>query len=213
MNPYFSNDIFSIYRFKSGPYDNNSYLIVCTNTNDSLIIDTPDEPNQLVEFASKTNVQMIAITHNHFDHLLGFDNVTDVIKAPVAIGYPDANKLPQNADILLYGDEKIEIGNLTVKSIFTPGHTDGSICLKLASHLFTGDTLFPGGPGKSRSPEAFKELVDSITSKLFNLSDDIRFYPGHGEDDILANAKFEFSIFSSKEHSDDLFGDVEWLSS
>ena len=211
MEPYFSNNTFSIYRFKCGPYDNNAYLIVCSDTNNSLIIDTPDSPGELVEFASKTNVQMIAITHNHIDHLLGFDEVFNSLRASVAIGYSDADKLSQNADLLLYGDEDIIIGNLTIKSIATPGHTDGSSCFILEEHLFTGDTLFPGGPGKSRSPEAFKELIGSITSKLFTLPENIRFYPGHGKDGLLDNSKEEYKIFASKEYSEDLCGDVEWI--
>jgi glyoxylase-like metal-dependent hydrolase (beta-lactamase superfamily II) len=154
---------------------------------------------------------MIAITHNHIDHLLGFDEVFNSLRVPVAIGYFDADKLSQNADLLLYGDEDIAIGNLTIKSIATPGHTDGSTCFILEEHLFTGDTLFPGGPGKSRSPEAFKELIGSITSKLFTLPENIRFYPGHGKDGLLDNSKEEYKIFASKEYSEDLYGDVEWI--
>jgi glyoxylase-like metal-dependent hydrolase (beta-lactamase superfamily II) len=213
MNPYFSNNIFNIYRFKCGPYDNNAYVIVCLDTNKSLIIDTPDKPEELVEFASKTNVEMIAITHNHMDHLLGFDEVINSIKAPVAIGHSDADALPQNADILLFGNESLAIGNLIIESIATPGHTDGSICFRLDNHLFTGDTLFPGGPGKTKSPEAFKELIVSITSKLFTLPKGMMFYPGHGKEDLLDKARADYAIFSSKSYSENLYGDVEWKQS
>ena len=213
MNAYFANDIFRLYRFKCGPYDNNAYLIVCNQTNESLLIDTPDEPEALIDFASQTNVQMIAITHNHIDHLLGFEKVIASIKAPVAIGALDAHALSQYPDILLNGNEEFKIGNVTVKSIFTPGHTEGSTCFILDDHLFTGDTLFLGGPGKSKSPEAFNELLNSISTKLLNLSGNIRFYPGHGLDGLLDDAKSEYQIFINRQHSGSLYGDIEWLTS
>jgi glyoxylase-like metal-dependent hydrolase (beta-lactamase superfamily II) len=81
------------------------------------------------------------------------------------------------------------------------------------THLFTGDTLFPGGPGKSRSPEALSQLIESIKSNLFTLPKGINFYPGHGDDGSLDVSKDEYNIYSSKEHSSDLCGDVEWLKS
>ena len=77
--------------------------------------------------------------------------------------------------------------------------------------MFSGDTLFPGGPGKSRSPEAFKKEIDSITRKLLVLPDDTAVYPGHGDDTTIGEARQEYQVFASKQHPDDLCGDVAWL--
>ena len=105
------------------------------------------------------------------------------------------------------------MGTLSVSSIFTPGHTDGSTCLITGNHLFTGDTLFPGGPGKSRSPEALQQLISSITSKLFSLPTGITIYPGHGDDGVLDESRKEYELYASKIHPETLCGDVEWLKS
>jgi glyoxylase-like metal-dependent hydrolase (beta-lactamase superfamily II) len=83
--------------------------------------------------------------------------------------------------------------------------------LLIGNHLFSGDTLFPGGPGKSRSPEALRQLLNSITSKLLVLPDDTAVYPGHGDDTSIGKARQEFQVFASKRHPEDLCGDVAWL--
>ena len=213
MTPYLTDGNLQIYKIKCGPYDNNAYVVVCSDTRDSLIIDTPADPGELVAIASTTNVRAIVITHNHMDHLLGFDEVTSAIDAPVGIGRPDAQALTKEPDFYLEDEKHLEVGTLSVSSIFTPGHTDGSTCLITGNHLFTGDTLFPGGPGKSRSPEALQQLISSITSKLFSLPTGITIYPGHGDDGVLDESRKEYEIYASKIHPETLSGDVEWLKS
>ncbi len=213
MTPHVTDGNLQIYKIKCGPYDNNAYVVMCSKTGESIIIDTPAEPGELIAIASTTNVRAILITHNHMDHLLGFEEVTSEISAPVGIGKPDAAALPIEPDFLLENGHAIAAGDESLMPIFTPGHTDGSTCLWTGTHLFTGDTLFPGGPGKSRSPEALSQLIESIKSNLFTLPKGINFYPGHGDDGSLDVSKDEYNIYSSKEHSSDLCGDVEWLKS
>ncbi len=91
------------------------------------------------------------------------------------------------------------------------GHTAGSTSFLIGKHLFSGDTLFPGGPGKSRSPEAFRQEIDSITKKLLVLPDDTAVYPGHGDDTTIGQARQEYQVFAAKQHPADLCGDVTWL--
>ena len=213
MTPYLTDGNLQIYKIKCGPYDNNAYVVLCSDTRDSLIIDTPADPGELLAIASTTNVQAIVITHNHMDHLLGFDEVTSAIDAPVGIGSPDAQALTKEPDFFLEDSKDLKVGKLFIKPIFTPGHTDGSTCLITGNHLFTGDTLFPGGPGKSRSPEALQQMISSITSKLFSLTTGITIYPGHGDDGVLDESRKEYEIYASKVHSETLCGDVEWLKS
>ena len=202
-----------IHKIKCGPYDNNAYLLVCPKTQESVLIDTPAEPRKLIRTAGATKVKAILITHNHFDHLEGFDEVTSAIDAPVGIGEPDAQALPKAADFYLSDGDEVKAGTLTLKVLSTPGHTPGSTCVLVGNHLITGDTLFPGGPGKTRTPEHLSEIISTITGKIFTLGDNVTFYPGHGADGDVKTSKEEYSVFASKEHTDDLCGDVLWLKS
>ncbi|PKB60864.1 MAG: hypothetical protein BZY79_06720 [SAR202 cluster bacterium Casp-Chloro-G4] len=211
MAPHFQDDSITIHKLECGPYGNNSYLLVCPQTNESILIDTPADPDKMIELAKTTNVKAILITHNHQDHLLGFDDVTSAIDAPVGIGDKDAHALASPPAMLLKDGDEVKAGTITLRAIFTPGHTDGSTCLVTGNHLFTGDTLFPGGPGKTRSPEHLKQILESITTKLFALEDSVNVYPGHGDDGDLKNSKERYSVYSSKEHPADQSGDVDWL--
>jgi len=213
MTPHVTDGNLEIYKITCGPYDNNAYLAVCGRTRESILIDTPADPEELIAIASTTKVRTIVITHNHMDHLLGFDQVTGEFEVPVGIGSPDAHALSVKPDFLLVDGEDIEFGDMALTPISTPGHTDGSTCLRVGGHLFTGDTLFPGGPGKSRSPEALEELIASIELRLLTLSKDVDIYPGHGSDGKLSDSIEDYEVYKSKQHSADLCGDVEWLNS
>ena len=213
MTPHVTDGNLQIYKITCGPYDNNAYLTVCNRTKESIIIDTPADPEELIAIASTTNVTAILITHNHTDHLLGFDQVTGAFDVPVGIGGPDAHALPVQPGFLLEDGKDVNFGDMAVTPIFTPGHTDGSTCLRVGNHLFSGDTLFPGGPGKSRSPEPLEELVTSIESRLLSLPKEIDFYPGHGSDGKLSDSIEHYQVYASKQHPADLYGDVEWLNS
>ena len=213
MTPHFQDDAITIHKLECGPYGNNAYLVVCPKTNESILIDTPAEPDELIKLAKTTDVKAILITHNHMDHLLGFDDVTAAIQAPVGIGTHDADALSRPADILLNNGDVVSAGSVSLTAVFTPGHTPGSTCYHTDGHLFSGDTLFPGGPGKSGSPEKLKQLIESITTKLFTLGDDMNVFPGHGGDGNLQSSKEEYADFASREHPDDLYGDVLWRES
>ena len=213
MAPHYQDSSITIHKLKCGPYDNNAYLLACPQTNESILIDTPAEPDKLIEIAKATNVKAIIITHNHMDHLLGFDDVTSAIDAPVAIGEADAHALKKPPARLLKDGDEIKAGTITLKAIATPGHTPGSTCYTVGNSIFTGDTLFPGGPGKTGSPENLRQVIDSITSKLFVFGDDLAVYPGHGDDGSLKSSKEEYGVFASKGHPADLYGDVLWLTS
>ena len=209
----FQDNTITIHKIQCGPYGNNAYLLVCPETNRSIIIDTPPDPGALIAAAKKTDVQAILITHNHWDHIEGLDKVTSAIGAPVGIGADDADGLPNAPQIVIHDADEITAGTLTLTAIFTPGHTPGSTCFSFGPHLFTGDTLFPNGPGRSGSPDALKQLIGSITDRLFVLDGIDNFYPGHGDDGNLATEKGKYEVFASREHPADLQGDVDWLNS
>jgi len=213
MEPHFKDDNLKIHKVECGPYGNNAYLVICNETNQSILIDTPAEPEEIIKIALDTDVKYILITHNHMDHLLGFEDVTSALPVEVNIGRLDSDAIDYPKVTLLDDGDEISFGKLKAKAIFTPGHTDGSTCFVIETHLFTGDTLFPGGPGKSRSPEHLGQIIDGITKKLFPLGDSLNIYPGHGPDGKMQKSKEDYEIFSSREHPAELYGDVEWLTS
>ena len=213
MPPHFQDATITIHKIKCGPYDNNAYLLVCPETNESILIDTPQDPAALIQVARQTQVKAIVITHNHADHIQGFSEVTTAITAPVGIGEQDAGALPTRPAILLKDGDTITAGTLNLLAMATPGHTPGSICLSIGSHLFSGDTLFPNGPGRTRTPENLKQIIESITTSLFVLADETSIYPGHGDDGTLKTERDKYQVFSSREHPNDLCGDVDWLES
>jgi len=213
MKPHYTDHKMDIVKVKCGPYDNNGYIIRCQDTNESLIIDAPSDPGELVAIASTTIVKFIVITHGHMDHVLGFEEVISKFNVPVGIGNLDADAIPGSDFLPLIDGYQIGIGNINVEAISTPGHTDGSTCFRVGNHVFTGDTLFPGGPGKTRSPSNLSEILTSIRSKLLVLPPDSVFYPGHGDDGLLKDAKREYDIFTSRDHPEELCGDVLWMSS
>ncbi len=105
------------------------------------------------------------------------------------------------------------MGNLVFQAIAVPGHTPGSTTYLWGKHAFVGDTLFPGGPGRSVSNEALREEIASITNRLYSLPDDTVIYPGHGAQATIGVSRAEYAIFAAKEHDPGLHGDVSWLES
>ena len=213
MTPYYQDNKIIIHKIKCGPYDNNSYVLVCPETNESLVIDAPANPEEIIDIAIKTTVKSILITHNHMDHIQGLSTITSYIKTKIGIGKPDDFSIPRHPDFFFEDISGITCGTITLKVLSTPGHTPGSTCFLFDKHVFTGDTLFPGGPGKTRTPSDFKQILLSINSKLLGLAQDCNFYPGNGEDSTIEIAREEYDIFTQKDHPENLYGDVLWLKS
>ena len=211
MNWHYDGEI-QIKKLEIRPFGTNCYIIVCPQSGEGVIVDTPGEASMILQQAADIRVKYIIITHTHFDHLAAFSEIRDNIKASVAIHHLEAGALPSTPDVILDGGDVVTFGTVKLRVLHTPGHTAGSLCLLTGKHLFSGDTLFPGGPGKTGSPDAFKQIIHSITEKLFVLPDDTSVYPGHGEDTMLGKEKREYAIFSSRARSPGLCSDVLWLS-
>jgi glyoxylase-like metal-dependent hydrolase (beta-lactamase superfamily II) len=207
------NETIQIDRLKLGPFDTNSYILTCPLTGDSVLVDVPAEASKILKALKETNPKYILITHNHMDHLGALTEIKSKLRIPIGAHRLDAKGLPLRPEILLEDGEEVPYGKTSLKVLYTPGHTPGSLSFLIHRYLIAGDTIFPGGPGKTRSPADLKLIIESITSKIFVLPDDTAIYPGHGDSTLLGKEKEEFSVFSSRRHDPNLFGDVLWLSS
>ncbi len=207
------DDAIQIERLELGPFGTNAYIVICLKTRDSLLIDTPAEASTIMDRLMGTNPKYILLTHNHMDHLGALSELHSKLKVPLAAHALDAGNLPSPPEMLLSNGDTVSLGNLTIEVLHTPGHTRGSLCFKAGKYLISGDTIFPGGPGKTGSPADFKQIIKSITEKIFVLLDDTPIYPGHGDSTVLKKEKNEFAVFSSRPHNPNLCGDVLWLSS
>jgi hydroxyacylglutathione hydrolase len=202
-----------IKKLATRPFDTNCYLVVCPRSGEGVVIDTPREATRILAEAENIAVKYVIISHTHPDHLGAFQAVRDKLRAPMAVHPEEASALPSPPDITIRDGDVVSFGTVSLRVLHTPGHTPGSLCLVTGKHLFSGDTLFPGGPGKTATPAAFQQIVESITGKLFTLPDDMVVYPGHGEDTILGKEKQQFAVFSRHPRKPGLCGDVLWLSS
>ena len=201
-----------ITRLELAPFGTNAYILVCQATGDSILVDAPGEADNVLSQLAGTKPKYIVITHSHIDHIGALEEIRARLKIPVAIHPRDADRLPFRPDIELNDGDTIEAGKIKLKVLYTPGHTPGGLCLFVGKYLISGDTLFPGGPGKTGTPADFEQIVKSIKSKLFVLPDDTEVYPGHGEATVLGKEKGEFAVFASTPHDPNLCGDVLWLS-
>jgi glyoxylase-like metal-dependent hydrolase (beta-lactamase superfamily II) len=174
-----------------GPMDNNAYLLRCAATGDALLVDAANEPGRLLELVGSTPLRTVVTTHRHGDHWQG---LADVVAATGArtIAHPlDAPELPVPVDEQVEHGGTVTVGDITLEVIHLRGHTPGSVALLYRDpagipHLFTGDSLFPGGPGKTANPTDFTSLMNDLEARVFGeLPDETWFYPGHGKDSTL----------------------------
>ncbi|MFG1687611.1 MBL fold metallo-hydrolase [Nonomuraea sp. NPDC049269] len=182
----------SIWKLAVGPFDNNAYLLRCTETGDGLLIDAAAEADRLLALFSDQPISEIVTTHQHGDHWQALEQVVKVTGAQVIAHPLDAPALPVPVDRTVEHGDTIAVGVVDLEVIHLRGHTPGSIALlydggKGETHLFTGDSLFPGGVGNTqKDPERFAQLYNDVVEKIFNrLPDDTWVYPGHGKDTTL----------------------------
>ena len=183
----------TIAKLAVGPMSNNAYLLRCTSTDEGMLIDAANEADRLRELVAFEGppVSIILTTHRHADHWQALAETADVAGAAVYAGDEDADELPIAVDERLHHGDEVTLGDLSLEIIHLRGHTPGSVAVLYRDpegvpHLFTGDSLFPGGVGKTGSPADFTSLIDDVSTRVFDvLPDDTWFYPGHGDDSTL----------------------------
>jgi len=204
-------EVSRIERVETAPYGTNAYIVSCLATGESVLIDAPGEADKIMGGLEGTHPICILITHRHMDHTGALQRLKDDLNIPVAAHPADAEHLPVDAEMLLEEGNMISFGNVTVDVLHTPGHTPGSLCFLVENILIAGDTIFPGGPGKTGTPADFKQIIESLKRSIFVLPDDVKIYPGHGDPTTVGKSKEEYTVFASKLHDPDLCGDVLWL--
>jgi glyoxylase-like metal-dependent hydrolase (beta-lactamase superfamily II) len=178
-----------------GPMDNDAYLLRCSQTGTAVLIDAANEADRLLELIGDIPVSSIVTTHRHWDHWQALPEVASATGAVVIAHPDDAAELPVPATSLVRGGDRVVVGATSISVIHLRGHTPGSIALcydadgALADspHLFTGDSLFPGGPGNTEGdPKRFSQLMDDLEERVFGVLPDATWvYPGHGQDTTL----------------------------
>ena len=201
-----------IERLRLGPFSTNAYIVTCRKTRNSALVDAPAEADIILGKLKNTTPKYILLTHNHMDHIGALAQLRNELKVPLAAHAADSGNLVPPPEILLSDGDTVSVGKLKLKVLYTPGHTPGSLCFRVGRYLISGDTIFPGGPGKTVSPADFNQIIKSITSRIFVLPDDTQIYPGHGDYTVLEKEKDEFAVFASRPYDSHLCGDVLWLS-
>ncbi len=174
-----------------GPMDNNAYVLRCRRTDEQLLIDAANEPDTLLRVVGDDGLARVVTTHGHGDHWQALPQVVEATGAETLAGEADADDLPVPVDVSLNDGDRVRVGQCELEVIHLVGHTPGSVALLYddpegTPHLFTGDSLFPGGVGRTTSPESFTSLLDDVERKLFDrLPDETWVYPGHGADTTL----------------------------
>ncbi len=200
-------------KFRLGPYDNNAYVVVEVTSGTALVIDAPPDGERMIEELGGLKIERILITHGHFDHVASLRSLREATGARVA-AHPAETSIPADeVDEQLSDGQVIPIGKLRLEVIETPGHTPGSVCFLIRDHLFSGDTLFPGGPGRSGSPQDLRREISSIVDRLHPLPSETAVHPGHGDGTTIGLARDEYAVFAAGQHPPDLCGDVLWATS
>jgi glyoxylase-like metal-dependent hydrolase (beta-lactamase superfamily II) len=196
-----------------GLYETNTYIVVCQKTKQSLVVDAPAKASEIIAALEGTQPKYILLTHDHFDHTGVIVSLRTRLKVPLACHELDSFQLKTPPEIFLKDGDSLKLGNLSIHVLHTPGHTRGGLSFLMGKYLFVGDTIFPGGPGHTETPDEFKQIISSITQKILRLPDDTELLPGHGDGTTVRKSKEEYKGFMAKRHGDDICGDVTWADS
>jgi len=196
-------------------FGNNIYLVIDRSTNEAAFIDAPDGLEEMMAIAADAGVTpgKILLTHSHQDHTAAIESLKSAYQCIVYADAAEPWLSDGQVDQPVAPGEEILVGNLSFRPLSVPGHTPGSTTYLYGRHAFVGDTLFPGGPGRSQSNQLLQQEIASINTHLYTLPDETVIYPGHGPTTTIGQSKAEYSVFASREHDPDLHGDVLWLES
>lgn len=178
-----------------GPMNNNAYLLRCRATDEQVLIDAANEAETLLGMIGDDGIASVVTTHRHGDHWQALAEVVAATGARTYAGREDVDGIPVRTDVLVDDGDTIRVGRVELTARHLVGHTPGSIALVYDDphghpHVFTGDCLFPGGPGRTTQAAEFNSLMNGLETKLFDvLPDETWIYPGHGNDTTLGTER------------------------
>ncbi len=194
-----------------GPYGNNAYIVRDVAAGASLLVDMPlEEGPLLAAIAAEGGVQRVVVTHWHPDHWATYDAVRAATGAPVHVGAAEVNIPEQRVDGRLDDGAEVRVGAIRVGVMHTPGHTPGSISLRVGGAVITGDTLFAGGPGRTFAAGDLETVIASIEGKLLALAPETIVLPGHGDSTTIEASRRGAAAYRLSPRPPRSFGDVEW---
>lgn len=194
-----------------GPYGNNAYIVRDTTAGASLLVDMPlEEGPLLAAIAAEGGVQQVIATHWHPDHWATYDAVRAATGAPVLVGAVEVKIPAERIDGRLEDGAEVRVGSIRIGVLHTPGHTPGSISLRVGGALISGDTLFNGGPGKTFAAGDLETVVASIEGRLLPLPPETVVLPGHGASTTIADSRAGVAAYRRSPLPAGTFGDVEW---
>jgi hydroxyacylglutathione hydrolase len=200
---------FQLVTLPLGQWNTNCYVLI--GGGESVIVDPAAEPKRILAAVEDTAIKAILLTHGHPDHVQALGAVQQASGAPLGLHPADAAEFGIAGDFDLHDGDVLALGDGQVTVVHAPGHTPGSVCFRFGQCALVGDTLFPGGPGHSRSPEVLAQILASLRDKVFTWADDTAFYPGHGEGSTIGAVRPAFEAFMARPRSPELCGDVEWI--
>lgn len=200
-----------IQRLVVGQPQTNCYLLVCARTLESVILDPGAEPARILEAIKPTTPRYILFTHGHRDHTGALEEIQWRLSLPVGVHPADAVQLPMVPDLLLEDGGLVKFGLVELKVLHLPGHTPGSVAFSVGGRLLSGDTVFPGGPGRTRSLEDFQTIMASIRDKILPLPETTRVLPGHGAGTTVEEVRRGFASLVQRQDVAVLCGDVTWF--
>ncbi len=187
---HYSDDQIEIHKLVVGPVDNNVFVMRCRATGDAVLLDAANEHEKLLELCQRLNVRRVLETHGHWDHIQAIPQLRDAGYS-VGVTAEDAAMLP-SYDELIEDESVIQVGQVRLHTILTPGHTAGSMCFLVEGSpvVFSGDTLFPGGPGATKfEGSSFPTIIESIDRRLLTLPVETLVLPGHGDDTTIGTER------------------------
>lgn len=204
------NARFTLSKLETAPFGTNAYLLKCQKTGAYGLVDAPGEDSFVSQALGKTPLDYILITHSHFDHTSALEELKKRSGAKIA-GHENLKAVNGPApDLKLKGGEELSLGALKIKVLFTPGHTACGLSYYTKDILLSGDTVFPGGPGKTASNKELKTLLGSIRGKILTLPAKTTIYPGHGAPTTVKEQRPRLEHFLKNVYCDHAFGDVTW---
>lgn len=186
----YTDDRIRIAKMNVGEYDNCAYVVACARTDRAVIVDAAAESDRILAACNGLQVESILTTHGHWDHIQALDEVKDTLGVPWVMHLADVEIAGRRPDEAITHGQEFTVGEIALHVLHTPGHTPGSVCFVLEPVVFSGDTLFPGGPGATRwEYSSFGQIMDSVEQQLFTLPEPTIVYPGHGAQTTIGKEK------------------------